>query len=91
VHVLLGPGNNGTFKSIMQYLCLLNTQQQFFLFRQKNSVYSNQKKNGNFFFFLVKIQLSLLSILKFWPNFKYHKIERGKKKTPTKQLLGFFL
>jgi len=78
---LLGPGNNGgTLKSIMQYLCLLNTKQQFFLFRQKNSVYSNPKKRGTFSFCLVKIQLSLLSILKFWPNFQYHKIEMEKKK-----------
>jgi hypothetical protein len=49
---------------------------------------------GNFSFFLVKIQLSLLSILKIWPNFQYHKIEREKKNPPIKQLielLGFFL
>jgi len=47
------------------------------------------KKKGSFFIFLVKIQLSLQSILKIWPNFQYHKIER-EKKNPTKQLIETF-
>jgi hypothetical protein len=66
--------------SIMQYLCLLNTKQQFFLFWQKNSVYSNPKKMGTFLFFFSENSTKFATYFEIFTKFSISQNWKEKKK-----------
>ncbi len=78
--------------SIMQYLCLLNTKQQFFLFWQKKfCLFQPKKKMGTFLFFFSENSTKFATYFKILAKFSIWQNWKGEKKKKKKPLLNNLL